>query len=85
MGEGLVSQVTGASVTPYLLEKNRVCVQASWERNFHVFYYLLRYAHMKDKSMVEKYKLKDMREYFYLNRFLYNSSVPSQCVMRQRH
>eukprot|EP00656_Telonema_subtile_P056929 TRINITY_DN9247_c0_g2_i6.p1 TRINITY_DN9247_c0_g2~~TRINITY_DN9247_c0_g2_i6.p1 ORF type:complete len:1008 (+),score=215.87 TRINITY_DN9247_c0_g2_i6:201-3224(+) len=65
-------QVTGASVTPYLLEKNRVCMQASWERNFHVFYYLLRAA---DDGMKKKYRLLDMRQYYYLNRFLYDDKV----------
>lgn len=68
-------QVTGASVTPYLLEKNRVCMQASWERNFHVFYYLLRAA---DDDMKRKYKLRDMRQYYYLNRFLYDDKVMNE-------
>eukprot|EP00658_Telonema_sp_P-2_P011550 TRINITY_DN14415_c0_g1_i6.p1 TRINITY_DN14415_c0_g1~~TRINITY_DN14415_c0_g1_i6.p1 ORF type:complete len:926 (+),score=160.55 TRINITY_DN14415_c0_g1_i6:64-2841(+) len=68
-------KVTGASVQPYLLEKNRVCAQASWERNFHVFYYLLRAA---DDGMKQRYKLRDMRQYHYLNRFLDNPNIMAE-------
>ena len=59
----------------YLLEKSRVVCPAKDERNFHIFYYMLRYAQMKDQSMLERYKLKDIRQYYYLNRLLYNKEV----------
>eukprot|EP00656_Telonema_subtile_P042724 TRINITY_DN4855_c0_g1_i12.p1 TRINITY_DN4855_c0_g1~~TRINITY_DN4855_c0_g1_i12.p1 ORF type:complete len:707 (-),score=167.75 TRINITY_DN4855_c0_g1_i12:1651-3771(-) len=59
--------VTGATVQPYLLEKNRVCSQASWERNYHVFYQLLFGA---SPEMVSKYYLLGMQDYCYLNRFV---------------
>lgn len=36
--------ILGADTTNYLLEKSRICKQASKERNYHVFYHLLKGA-----------------------------------------
>eukprot|EP00656_Telonema_subtile_P043448 TRINITY_DN4980_c0_g1_i1.p1 TRINITY_DN4980_c0_g1~~TRINITY_DN4980_c0_g1_i1.p1 ORF type:complete len:701 (-),score=184.47 TRINITY_DN4980_c0_g1_i1:156-2258(-) len=65
-------EVVGAMITPYLLEKSRVCAQASWERGFHIFYQLI---YGSDAAMKQKYKLKNVNEYHYLNRHL--GQVPS--------
>jgi len=68
--------VTGASVTPYLLEKSRVCIQSSWERNFHIFYYMCFYAEI-DVNFKEKYGLLPPQEYCFLNRFIDDESMPT--------
>ena len=68
--------VTGAEVTPYLLEKARVCSQSSWERNFHIFYQLTMAA-QEDAGMKAKYKLLEPGEYLFLNRFLDDPEVPN--------
>eukprot|EP00658_Telonema_sp_P-2_P083776 TRINITY_DN9160_c0_g5_i1.p1 TRINITY_DN9160_c0_g5~~TRINITY_DN9160_c0_g5_i1.p1 ORF type:complete len:1074 (+),score=297.10 TRINITY_DN9160_c0_g5_i1:181-3402(+) len=61
------SEVVGATIDPYLLEKSRVCHQASWERGFHIFYQLLFGA---DDALRQKLKLLAIHEYHYLNRHL---------------
>eukprot|EP00466_Bigelowiella_natans_P015699 jgi/Bigna1/127316/aug1.4_g2024 len=56
--------ITGAMTTNYLLEKSRVCFQAEGERNYHVFYQLVRGA---TAEMRRKFRLTDIRKYQYLN------------------
>ena len=60
-------QITGAQITPYLLEKGRLIHQAHRERNFHVFYGLLAGA---DASLKSKLHLLERHQYRYLNRFI---------------
>ncbi|XP_053405798.1 unconventional myosin-IXAb-like isoform X4 [Mercenaria mercenaria] len=55
--------VHGAIVEKYLLEKSRIVSQASNERNYHVFYYLLEGA---DNLEREKLRLGKPEDYFYL-------------------
>ncbi|XP_078691179.1 unconventional myosin-IXb-like isoform X9 [Branchiostoma floridae x Branchiostoma belcheri] len=64
--------VHGATVEKYLLEKSRIVSQASNERNYHVFYYLLAGANqtLKDSLMLHK-----PEEFFYLNQ----TWVPQAC------
>ena len=59
-------QLVGASVNQYLLEKSRVVFQAKNERNYHVFYQLLKGADAKMKS---DYNLgsADPNDFHYLN------------------
>ncbi|XP_071506650.1 LOW QUALITY PROTEIN: unconventional myosin-IXb-like [Diadema antillarum] len=56
--------VHGAIVEQYLLEKSRVVSQATNERNYHVFYYLLKGATDTER---ETLWLEDPKEYYYLN------------------
>lgn len=60
--------VTGATITPYLLEKNRVCTQSSWERGFHIFYYLCAAA-AENPGLREAYGVLPVHQYHFLNRF----------------
>ena len=56
--------ITGAKITEYLLEKSRIVTQAADERNYHVFYELLRGLRTEEK---ERYGLTAAENYFYLN------------------
>lgn len=56
--------IIGAKITEYLLEKSRIVTQASEERNYHVFYEMLRGLPTEQR---EKYGLLTPEKYFYLN------------------
>ncbi|XP_014768829.1 unconventional myosin-IXAa isoform X4 [Octopus bimaculoides] len=56
--------VHGAIVEKYLLEKSRIVSQAKNERNYHVFYYLLKGASAEERSFLH---LHDATEYHYLS------------------
>ncbi|CAG9822727.1 unnamed protein product [Phaedon cochleariae] len=57
--------VHGAVVQKYLLEKSRICSQGRYERNYHVFYYLLEGANEQEKQQLH---LKRADQYYYLNK-----------------
>ncbi|GLH06473.1 Unconventional myosin IC [Gryllus bimaculatus] len=56
--------IIGAKITEYLLEKSRIVTQAPEERNYHVFYEMLKGLSDEQK---EKYGLQTPEKYFYLN------------------
>jgi len=56
--------IVGAKITEYLLEKSRIVTQAQDERNYHVFYEMLKGLNTEQK---EKYGLLTAEKYFYLN------------------
>jgi myosin XV len=56
--------IVGAKITEYLLEKSRIVTQAQDERNYHVFYEMLKGLNAEQK---EKYGLLTAEKYFYLN------------------
>ncbi|KAJ3333456.1 cytochrome c oxidase subunit 1 [Blyttiomyces sp. JEL0837] len=58
------SQIVGATVVSYLLEKSRVSKQSKDERNYHIFYELLSGASDHEK---EQYKLQNPDQYNYLS------------------
>eukprot|EP01033_Poteriospumella_lacustris_P014444 gene14444-10322_t len=51
-----VGKIAGASIEKYLLEKTRVIFQIPGERNFHIFYQLLRCG---DDALLQRLKLED--------------------------
>ncbi|XP_059488252.1 unconventional myosin-XV isoform X3 [Neocloeon triangulifer] len=56
--------IVGAKITEYLLEKSRIVTQAQDERNYHIFYEMLKGLNAEQK---EKYGLLTPEKYFYLN------------------
>lgn len=68
------SEISGAYINWYLLEKSRVITQNSQERNYHVFYQLLKGS---PDAMLKQLNLEsNVSKYDYLNRGL-TSSVNS--------
>ena len=61
-------EVVGADVTPYLLEKSRLCHQSNWERGFHIFYQM---CYGLDDARKQELKMKPIHQYHYLNRHLH--------------
>ncbi|CAG7785878.1 unnamed protein product [Allacma fusca] len=57
-------KIIGAKINEYLLEKSRIVTQNVGERNYHVFYEMLRGL---GKDLREKYGLGSADKYFYLN------------------
>jgi len=60
--------IAGAKITEYLLEKSRIVTHAAEERNYHVFYELLKGLRTEDK---ERYGLTTAENYFYLNQVIF--------------
>ena len=56
--------IEGAEMYTYLLEKSRITELSSMERNFHIFYYLLKGA--EDSFLNELYLKRDLKYYNYL-------------------
>ena len=57
-------QPVGGKISNFLLEKSRVVTQNPQERNFHVFYQLIRGM---DSTLKEQFALADVDYYNYLN------------------
>ncbi|KAI9204657.1 P-loop containing nucleoside triphosphate hydrolase protein [Polychytrium aggregatum] len=58
------TRIIGAGIINYLLEKSRVVKQAKTERNYHVFYELLRGSNEDERS---KYSIEDPEAYYYMS------------------
>ena len=58
-------KIKGAVITNYLLEKSRIIQQADSERNYHIFYHLLKGANKND---LDALGLIEMKNYEYLNK-----------------
>ncbi|KAK9402612.1 unconventional myosin-VIIa [Crotalus adamanteus] len=56
--------IEGAKIEQYLLEKSRVCRQAQDERNYHIFYCMLKGMSLEQKKMLG---LKKAADYNYLS------------------
>jgi len=55
--------IEGAKIDQYLLEKSRIVNQMKDERNYHIFYCMLKGLNAEEKRQLE---LKDATDYFYL-------------------
>eukprot|EP01104_Vermistella_antarctica_P010695 TRINITY_DN286_c1_g1_i1.p1 TRINITY_DN286_c1_g1~~TRINITY_DN286_c1_g1_i1.p1 ORF type:complete len:1217 (-),score=447.82 TRINITY_DN286_c1_g1_i1:89-3739(-) len=59
------SRVAGAKISTYLLEKSRLVFQMKGERNFHIFYQLIKGSSAEEK---ERWNLDgDLTDFHYLN------------------
>ncbi|XBW34974.1 hypothetical protein QEN19_000539 [Hanseniaspora menglaensis] len=58
------TSIIGAKIRTYLLERSRLVFQPSNERNYHIFYQMLKGLSDEDK---EELSLKDIQSYKYLN------------------
>ncbi|KAJ3266899.1 cytochrome c oxidase subunit 1 [Chytriomyces hyalinus] len=58
------ARIVGSNITSYLLEKSRVAKQAKSERNYHVFYELLKGSNEEE---VKEYNLKEPEFFAYLS------------------
>ena len=64
-------RIKGAEITNYLLEKSRVTFQASEERNYHIFYHLLKSNDIERLSklgLVQNNQVLPIKFFQYLNK-----------------
>jgi myosin heavy subunit len=57
----------GATMETYLLEKSRITYQMEQERNYHVFYLIIKGATEVHTEMKDKLQIADVTEYLYTN------------------
>ena len=65
MVEKQKKRLKGAIITNYLLEKSRIISQAVGERNYHIFYHLLKGG---STELLNELSLTEMKDYEYLNK-----------------
>ena len=58
------SEIVGAVIIKYLLEKSRVVSQAKDERNYHIFYQLCKGCTEEER---QRYSIKNVEDYEYIN------------------
>jgi len=62
-------RILSAKIYNYLLEKSRIVSIQPNERNYHIFYQLIRGANQKER---EKYQIRDLKHFNYLNKGCYD-------------
>ena len=70
VAKGSDQKILGATITNYLLEKSRVCIQSQGERNYHIFYHVFKGASMKELEALHLAKggVSLMEKFDYLNK-----------------
>jgi len=64
-------KVVGSKIETYLLEQTRIVKPSVYERNYHIFYMILKGL---DKEIKDKYYYRDIKEYRYLDTKCYTRS-----------
>ncbi len=62
---GQNGKIISAKIYNYLLEKSRIVSIQTYERNYHIFYQLIRGADQKERA---KYQIRDLEHFNYLNK-----------------
>ena len=62
-----IGAIHSATILNYLLEKTRLVFQAGIERNYHIFYQLIRAAEQNQNVELAKYSIEPLEDYHYVN------------------
>ena len=73
--------ILGAETLNYLLEKSRVCKQASEERNYHIFYHLLKGADIEELKELKLTNGDDRPDYTDFNYLKEGTDITNTSIL----